>query len=585
MNRRVVEHPWVVIVLFGLVTAVLAARIPELEIDPDVHSMMATGDAEYLYNEWLEDYFGIADPVLLMVINDGPDGVFTPETLGLVQRLSQAVGEHPGVDDEDLVSLSEVDNITGDDDVLEVEPFFEAAPSTQREADAIRDLVFDNRMMLGTLVSRDGRATLIIAEPLEETDKIALYRDLRDLVAAMPVEDERVVIAGRPVLEGELGYLAGVDLARMFPLVLLAASTFLFLSLRSLQGILLPLLVVVSAVVWTLGFMAWIDATFFAINTIMPVLLVAIGVASGIHIIHDYLLGLAENPERPAPEVVFRTMERLTPPVVMTSLTTAGGIGALAVSPIRPVQGFGLYTALGVLACMAFSLTVLPAMLCLLPAPRRAARRTARSQSQQGGLVATLLDTLTPLVVRRPLLAMGGALVVALVGVAGIPRIVVDASLLRNFPASNPVKVADDEILAYFGGSQPMQIVLDGGADDAWKVPENLRALERLQQHIVRSGHASETRSIADFIQRMNEVMNPGDAEAYRIPDGQDLVAQYLLLYSMSGEPDDFEDVVDYGYRQANLRAQLVSDSSPAIGRAIADIESYAAKSSTASCT
>ena len=77
----------------------------------------------------------------------------------------------------------------------------------------------------------------------------------------------------------------------------------------------------------------------------------------------------------------------------MTSLTTAGGIGSLAVSPIRPVQGFGLYTAVGVLAGMVFSLTVLPAILCLLPPPLRAAQRTARSQSEKGGFVAAFLDT------------------------------------------------------------------------------------------------------------------------------------------------------------------------------------------------
>jgi predicted RND superfamily exporter protein len=338
------------------------------------------------------------------------------------------------------------------------------------------------------------------------------------------------------------------------------------------------LLVVVSSVVWALGLMVWLDATFFAINTIMPVLLVAIGVASGIHIVHDFLLGLVEHPERPVDEIVFETMERLTPPVVMTALTTAGGIGALAVSPIRPVQGFGLFTAAGVLAGMAFSLTILPAILCLLPPPLRAARRMARSQSEKGGVVAAFLDTLTPLVIRRPLLAIAGAGLLIVVGVAGIPRIVVDASLLRNFPTSNPVKVADDEILNYFGGTQPMQVVLDGGSEDAWKVPANLRALGALQKRIVDSGHASETRSIVDFIERMNEVMNPDDPDGYRVPDRQDLIAQYLLLYSVSGEPDDFEDVVDFNYRMANLRIQLVSDSSPAIGRAMEDIDAYAAE-------
>jgi predicted RND superfamily exporter protein len=577
VNRRVVEHPWLTVVLFALVTGILAVRIPEISIDTDVRAMMPSQNPEFIYNEWVEDYFGIEDPAVLVIINDGPHGVFTPGTLALVQQLSEAVEELDAIDGEDLVSLSAVDNITGEDDVLDVKPFFEEPPATQSEAGAIRDLVFGNRMMLGSLVSRDGRSTLIIGELEEGFDKVELYRDLQDIVRTAPVTAERVVIAGRPLIEGEMGRLASADLALMFPLVTLAAAALLFLSLRSLRGVLLPLLVVVSSVIWTLGVMAWGHATFFVITTIMPVLLVAIGVANGIHIIHHFLLGLAEHPNRPVREIVFETMEQLTPPVVMTSLTTAGGIGSLAVSSMRPIQGFGFFTAAGVLAGMVFSLTILPAILCLLPPPLRAAQRTARTQTEKGGFVSALLDTLTPLVIRRPLLAIGGAGFLIFVGVAGIPRLVVDASLLRNFPKGNPVKLADDEIQTYFGGSQPMQIVLDGGAEDAWKVPENLRALEGLQTHLVAADHTSETRSIADYIKRMNEVMNLDDPNANRVPDSQELVAQYLLLYSMSGEPDDFEDVVDSNYRMANLRTQLTSDSSPLIGRALDDVETYAA--------
>jgi len=528
-----------------LFTSILAARIPELYIEPDVRTMMEGDHPEFVYNDWLEEYFGIKDPAVLIVIDDGPDGVFTSETLALVQQLSEAMEELEGIDGEDLVSLSAVDNITGEDDVLEVEPFFEEPPATPQEALAIREAVFGNRMMLGALVSRDGRATMIIGELEDGSDKVEIYLRLQQIVDATPLGAARVLIAGRPVIEGEMGRLAAEDLAQMFPLVILAAALLLFLSLRSLRGVVLPLLVVVNSVVWALGLIVWTNSTFFAITTIMPVLLVAIGVANGIHIIHHFLLGVAEHPERPAREIVFETMQQLTPPVVMTSLTTAGGIGSLAVSSMRPIQGFGLFTAAGVLAGMVFSLTLLPAILCLLPLPLRAARRTARTQTEKGGFVTLLLDTLTPLVIRHPLLAMGVASVLILVAVAGIPRVVVDSSLLRNFPAANPVKLADDAITDYFGGSQPMQITLDAGAEDAWKVPENLRALDRLQSHMLAADHTSETRSIVDYIKRMNEVMNPEDPGANRVPDSQDLVAQYLLLYSMSGDPDDFEDVID----------------------------------------
>jgi predicted RND superfamily exporter protein len=576
LNRTIVEHPWTTVVLFVLVTAVVAGRIPELRIEPDVLAMLPSDHPEITYNNWLEEYFDIRDPAVLMVINDGPHGVFTPQTLTLVEHLSQTMGELDAIDEEDLVSLSETDNIIGEEDTLTVEPFFEEPPATQREASAIRDLVFANRMMIRSLVSRDGHATVVIGELNKGFDKVELYRNLQEIVRAAPVASERVVIAGRPVMEGELGYLAAKDLAYMFPLVILAAAGLLLLSLRSLRGVLLPLLVVVTSVAWTLGLMVWLDATFFAVNTVMPTLLVAIGVASGVHIIHHFMLGVAEHPERPACETVFETMEQMTAPVVMTSLTTAGGIGSLAVSSLQPIQAFGLFTAAGVIAGMVFSVTILPAVLCLLPLPHRAAHRTARTQTQRGSFVSVLLDTLTSLVVRRPLLAISGSLLLIVVGVAGIPRVVVEASLLQNFPSDSPVKLADDEFRAYFGGTQPMQIVIDGGAEDSWKIPGNLRALDGLQNYIEQAGDTGETHSIVDYIKRMNEVMNPGDPGAYRVPENQNLIAQYLLLYSVSGDPDDFEDVVDYGYQMANLRAQLASDRSQVVGRIVNDVEAYA---------
>ncbi len=577
-NRSIVDHPWLTIALFVLVTAILAFRVPELYIETDVRAMLPKGNPEVAYNDWVEDYFGITDPAVVMIVNEDPDGIFTPATLALVMEISEGMAALDSIDGEDLVSLSAIDNITGDDDLLIVEPFYEKPPATREEALAIRDAVFDNSMMVGSLVSKDGHATMIAGERYDGFDKVQLHLDLKEIVAASSVTDERIIIVGRPVVEGELGKQAQGDLRFMFPLVVLAAAALLLLSLRSVRGVLLPLLVVITSVVWTLGFMAWTNATFFPLSTMMPTLLVAIGVAAGIHILHHFMLGVAEQPERPAADTVFATMQQMTPPVVMTSLTTAAGLGSLAVSAMRPIQQFGIFTAFGVLAGMVFSLTLLPAVLCLLPLPRRAAERTARAQSEKGGVVNVLLETLTTVVIRRPLLAMSGTMVLLVIGLAGIPRIVVENSMLENFSPDNPVKLADAEFRARFHGSHPMEIILDGGETDAWKQPEFLRAVEGLQKHIEASGYTGKTRSIVDYVKRMNAVMNPDDAAAERVPDSRELVAQYLLIYSMSGDPDDFEDVIDYDYRMANVRAQTNSDSSIVIERAMNSIDGYAAE-------
>ena len=575
-NRLVVDHPWVTALLFAAVTAVLGGRISDLHVESDLEAMMPKQHPVFKYNEWVEEYFSIENPILIGVVNSGPDGVFTPETLALIHHLTERLKAMPDIDGEDLVSLSEVDNITGDEEGMNVDPFFETPPATAAEARAVREAVFENDMMVGSLVSRDGTASMIIAEMTAGAVKVEVYRQVQDLVAQAPVRSEQVFIAGRPVMEGEMSTLARTDLTHMFPLVIVAAAVLLGLTLRSLRGAILPLLVVITSVIWTLGLMAWTGATFHAITSLMPTLLIAIGIANGIHVIHHYLLEAAAHPERSGRETTFATMEAMMQPVVLTSLTTAAGFLSLSLSPLRPVQTLGIFTAVGVLAGMVFSLTILPAVLALLPIPRRAAARAVHTQKEHGGVVAGVLDRLAPFVMGWPRLVVVGGVMLVVLSLLGLPRLVVDGSLIQNFPEGNAVKIADATLRARFRGTNPLQIVLNAQEVDGWKDPARLQAVEAFQRHLEAGGHVGRTRSIVDFLKRMNEVMNPEDPQAYRVPDNRDLVAQYLLLYSMSGEPDDFDDVVDYDYAQANIRVRVDTDHSNALKDILADIEEYA---------
>lgn len=576
--HSIVGHPRITITLFLVVTAVLALGIPRLRVSTDVRSMMPIGHPVIVHDEWARDYFLIEDPATVLIVNDGPDGVFTPATLALVDHISDEMEVLESIDGDDLVSLSAVDNITGEGDVLTVEPFFEDPPQDVVQARALRAAVFDNPMMVGTVVSVDGNATAIIGEMHNGADKVALYRQLQDIVRRSPITSERVLVAGRPVIEGEMTSLMRGDLALMFPFVILSTGVLLFLALRLVRAVILPLMVVVSSVIWAVGLMGWTDSPFFAVSTMMPILLIAIGVADGIHIIHCYLLRVAAEPSRRAGELVVEAMSEMTRPVVLTSITTAAGIGSLAASPIRPVQSLGVFTASGVMAAMVFSLTILPAILALLPLPVGAAARMKHDESANEGTVARLVRTLSALVLGRPRILFGVTAAIAIVSVATIPSITVDGSLLRNFPRGNPVKLADHEFVRYFNGSVPLQVVLEGGELDTWKRPEVLREVEKFQDFMEAGGRIAETRSIVDFIKRMNQVMNPDDPDGYRVPDDRELIAQYLLLYSLSGEPDDFDDVVDYDYEKANVRLLVNSDSSPIAMDMINTVNAYAAE-------
>ena len=155
-NRFVVDHPWQVIAGFVLATMFFAVRVPDLVVDFDMDRLFPPENEEIAYRNWMVEYFAIEDPVIVLIVNDGSNGVFTPETLALTAFLSEEMKTVEGMDGDDIISLAEIDDITADDDSLRVAPFFDEPPATQAQADAVRAAVFSNPMMIGTVVSADG---------------------------------------------------------------------------------------------------------------------------------------------------------------------------------------------------------------------------------------------------------------------------------------------------------------------------------------------------------------------------------------------------------------------------------------------
>ena len=115
------------------------------------------------------------------------------------------------------------------------------------------------------------------------------------------------------------------------------------------------------------------------------------------------------------------------------------------------------------------------------------------------------------------------------------------------------------------GGSTVLSIVIDGENPDAMKDPDLLSRLDRLQEFIDEQEGVGESVSIAEYVKRMHLVMNENNPKFHKIPDSRELVAQYLLLYSMSGDPDDFDEVVDYDYQKANVKVLLKRDTAVTI--------------------
>lgn len=591
--RGMVRFRWFVIAVVLGCTGVAFTQLQQLRFESDAESMIPPDDPVQRYNDLVEDRFGMRDLIIVGVLNDNPEenGVFNPCTLGIVKEFSERIALLPGIKavrNEDVASVATMDNITGTVDGMVVDPFMEEVPHTQADLTGLKNKLFNNSMYIDWLVSRDGGGLLIMAKMESSAGTLegvarraAIYTTIREMIQAKKDAGvpEAFHVAGRGAMEVTFSEQSGRDMAKFMPLVLLIVLGTLYCTYRSLRGVLLPFCVVIVSVIWSLGIMAAVGVPMYFVSTMMPVILMAIGVAYGIHILGRYYDELLEHPDSSASQAVMAAMSDMWLPVVFTALTTAAGFLSFLTASMLPIQYFGIFTAIGVLAAMIVSLTFFPAVLVMLPP--KVGRGLRNQMGRSGDLSATgwaarTLGQLGWSVARHPVWVWVPTVVLIGLCLLGAQRIEVDSSWIRSFHPQNPVRIADEILREKFQGTLPVYVAIEGHEPDLLKDPSLLHKLDRMQAELEQEPVVGGSLSIAEFLKRMNRVMNEDRLEMEVVPAERDLVAQYLLLYSFSGDPDDFDEVVDYDYQHANVSFFLRSDSTQDILQVVHKIQDFA---------
>ena len=564
-----------ILTLLVILVATIAfafAAVNGFRIETDLDEYMPNDHPAFVYARQAEQRFNIADGVLVALSH--PDGIYRAETLAKIDALGRALGELEGIEADDTMSLATADNISADDWGLTVEPFIDGVPSSTDELRRLEEAVRSNPMIGGRIVSEDGTATLIVARPTDEGFTDSLYEDIRALVADYEGPEE-IYVAGRPIVEGALAELGPADMAKMGPIVLVVIAIVLLLVLRSVRNMILSMIVVAFSVIWTFGLMAMLGIPVYAVSTMIPVMLVAIGVAYSIHIFNSASVYLEEHPTATGRHLADHAIATITRPVVMAAITTVVGFLSLLTSAVLPVRYFGLFTAFGVFAAMILSLAIIPSSFVLfgVKAPRKSYEK-GRSGQADAGLPRFAERIVDVLVCRwKPVVAV--AVVLVAVGAFAIPSVWIDSSFLSNFSPESDIVRTDRFVNEHFAGTSTLNIVLESDEADTFKSPEVLSTMARLQDELETDPDVGDSFALTDFIKRMHQVMHEEDADYYAVPDSQELVAQYLLLYEMSADPGSLEQVVDYEYTSANVTVQVKDDSSQSLARIIEVSDAY----------
>ncbi|MCK4956377.1 MAG: MMPL family transporter [Candidatus Cloacimonetes bacterium] len=537
-------------------------------METDLDEYMPQDHSAFVYSDKMEEVFDIKAGIIIAIENE--DNIYHTETLQKIKDLTKALGKMEEIDKSAVTSLYTADNIIGTEDGMDIKAFYKSVPKTAENLSELQNKVRSNEMVFGRLVSEDETVSIIIAEIEDDVFTQEFYNEILTLVKSFEGK-EKLYVAGSPIVEGTMALLGPKDMKKMVPIVLLVILIVLLFVMKSIKNTFFTLLVVVFSVVWAFGLMAAFKIPIYAVSTMIPVMLIAIGVADGIHLYSHLDLFLQKNPNATKKEAVNDMIKGMWKPVVMTSVTTSVGFFSLLTSEVYPIKYFGLFTAFGVSAAMLFSLLLIPAAILVFGFTKRKPVSDKNIKNKipfaykfANGVIKYKTITLF--------------LTIALVSVSlfGITKVWINSSFLDKFEKNSDIVLTDRFINDHFGGTSMLNVILEADEKGKMKSPEVLSLMSEMQQTIdSKLVVVGNTFSLSDYLKRMNKVMHEDKEEFDIIPDTQELIAQYLLLYEMSGDPDNLWKVVDYNYKIANITIQLKSDNSKAINSAIAEVENF----------
>ena len=590
MGRWINVHPKRVILVMLLFFAILASNLVSIEVDTSTEAFFSENDQTRItYNKFREQ-FG-RDEIVLALIH--PKNVFDLEFLKKLKSFHEDLeAEVPHLDE--VQSLINVTAMRGEGGDLIIEELMADWPDEDAEVMDLKDRVLRNKFYRNFLVSEDGQYTTVVVRSnafsdlgidldqegiLEEgfldeeetsfsdNEKSQLLTDEQNsefVEAIKSVADRHrntdfpIELGGSPVMVHDLNKAMFKDMP-VFVLASLGVIAILLLLLfRRLSGLLLPILTVILSMLTALGLLGLTGTKLTIVMQILPSILITVGIGYSVHLLVIYYRHLREHGDEG--DAIAFAMGHSGLAILITSLTTAGGLLSFVPVKVAPVSDLGLYGAAGIMLCVFFTLVLLPALLSVLPKLKSAVVEEKlhfqeRSQTRIS-FVDRALKSCGNFAVNHPWKVIVVSTLIALISLFGATQLRFSHNPVAWLPDNHSLRNATDAINDHMKGSASIELVVERDEEDAVKDPEFMKRLDEFNRFSEGTSHnkivVGKSSSVVDVVKEINQVLNEDREEYYRVSMDRRMIAQELLLFE-NGGTDDLENLVNTPYSKARV--------------------------------
>ncbi|MEM6902825.1 MAG: MMPL family transporter, partial [Pseudomonadota bacterium] len=464
---------------------------------------------------------------ILFVIRPASGESFDNDTLAAVEALTAEAWKIPFAIRVDSVTNFQSTRAIEDDLIVEelVRDGASLDPQTRAEK---QQIALAEPLLLDQLITPSVDATainVVLQFPEKDLTEVpAAVNAARDLRAQIAVQypDLEIKLTGVAVLNNAFSEAGMGDMSSLVPLMYLMVLIASIVALRSISAVFATLMVITLSVMFAMGAAGLMHIDMTPISFSAPTVIMTLAVADSIHILMSMRANMRRGMAKHEALVDAIRINFLA--VSITSLTTIVGFLALNFSDAPPFWHLGNITASGIFAAWLFSITLLPALVSLLPMKVKAVDADGHDPAMR-----RFADWV---IARHKSLAVICILVVGGL-IAMIPTITFNDQWVEYFDERVEFRRDTDQAVKHFG-VYPIEFSVPAGAPGGISEPDFLNRLEAFTNWLREQPNVTHVYSLSDIFKRLNMNMHGDDQSFYRTPQDRELSAQYLLLYELS---------------------------------------------------
>jgi hydrophobe/amphiphile efflux-3 (HAE3) family protein len=565
MTDFIIKYRWVIISVSFALALGLGLVIPTVKTDPEIRNFVPRTMPSRVTTDSIEQEFGVQDMIIVLFRDSS---ILTPPFLREVKDVDRAFSRLEGIGT--VNSLFTARKIKGEEGMMTVDPLIKSIPQTPAEAEKLKEDILANRFARDIVASSDMTTAAITGTINPVVPEYVTLNKVDSIIAAEKGSAE-ILTGGLPYIRRHIIEDVNHDALILIPLALVIMLLILKLSLGEWKSVLMPFTVVVLSTAITMGLIPLIGWKFSVLSLLVPIILISVANNYGIYLVSRHRELCRSDIPLNGADMVRSVTGSLNMPILFSGLTTVAGLLGLLAHSIIPARQVGVLAAAGVSIALAMSLLLIPSFIYI---QHRPGKKIKPARDLSNDLLSRSIGKLSSIVTRRPGRVLLISLLVTLALGTGMVFLRIDTNQEDFFPPKHPVRRASEIINAKFGGSQTISVMISGDIKD----PAVMTKIDDLTRHLKKVEGVGGVFSISDVVREMSKALySPGEQGYDTIPSSSDAIAQMFELYNMSGNPDDFKQLMNFDNTRAHILIRLSKPDNSVIRALRDDIKKFTA--------